>query len=84
MKTEWIKFVMLDTPDRKTNIWQVYTSDGTQTLGFIKWFGAWRKYCYFPFADTVYEQDCLRRISEFIEAETSLYRQAAGAKVVGA
>lgn len=39
-------------------------------LGVIKWHGAWRKYCFFPEADTLFEQVCLREIADFIEGKT--------------
>ena len=50
----------------KTHILEVKSKDGAP-LGLVKWFGRWRKYSFFPCADTVFEQDCLRDIAEIIE-----------------
>lgn len=64
-------------PARKTKVWLVKTREtellGTP-LGTVRWFGRWRKYCFFPFADTVYEEVCLREIAEFIVDRTKDHR----------
>ena len=44
-------------------------------LGGIKWWGGWRKYCFFPEQATIFEKDCLRDIADFCEAQTFI-RQA--------
>jgi hypothetical protein len=64
---------------RKTNIYDVLTKDNVK-LGEIRWFGRWRKYCFFPWTDTLYEETCLRDISQFIEEETKSQRESAAAK----
>lgn len=35
-------------------------------LGIVKWYGAWRQYCYFPTSQAVYSAGCLRDIANFI------------------
>lgn len=52
---------------RKTNVWEVVTDDLKHSLGFIKWYGNWRGYAFFPGYATIFEQKCLRHIAEFIE-----------------
>ena len=65
---KWIDFVLAEEGE-KTNIWDVVTSEGNKKLGIIKWFGRWRKYSFFPLSDTVYENNCLKDIAEFIEEQ---------------
>ena len=66
---------------RKTNIYEVVEKGNIRSvLGVIKWFGRWRKYVFQPFDNTVYEETCMREISQFIEEETSAQRTAAAAK----
>jgi len=67
---------------RKTNIYEVLEKGGgvSALLGTIKWFGRWRKYCFYPVENTIYEETCLRDISQFIEEETKAHR-ASGKKV---
>lgn len=51
----------------KTNIYQVMNKG--LHLGDIKWWSPWRKYAFFPEEGTLFEQDCLRDIAEFIEKQ---------------
>lgn len=59
------------SPSGKTIIWKV---GNDVLLGQIKWFAAWRRYCFYPEPETVFEQICLREIAEFIEARTKEHR----------
>lgn len=49
--------------------------DGTN-LGVIKWFGRWRKYGFFPEPGTVFEEVCMRELSDFIVELTRRHREA--------
>ncbi len=66
----------LQQPDltKKTKKWDVLALDGYH-LGEVKWFGQWRKYCFFPLGDTVYEETCLGEISQFIEDRTKEHKE---------
>ncbi len=60
---------------KKTRIWIViYSAHEYRALGEIKWFGRWRKYCFFPNPNTVYEEICMREIAYFCETATKLQR----------
>ena len=71
---KWIRFDKM-APGTKTDLWAIRALDGSGDLGAVKWFGAWRKYCFFPCDGTLYEQDCLRDIATFCETATAEYRQ---------
>jgi hypothetical protein len=72
----WIRFVLSGVrPDQKTERWDVEDKDGG-FLGEIKWFARWRRYGFFPQPGTVFEQICMREISDFVE-ERSRARKAA-------
>lgn len=58
------------TASGKTWVWLVENSRNGGLVGIIKWFGKWRKYAFFPEAETCFEEVCLREIAEFIEART--------------
>lgn len=60
---------------RITKIWRVDTSSTPEgiTIGWIKWFGRWRKYSFFPNNNTVYEETCMREIAHFCESATKLH-----------
>jgi hypothetical protein len=52
----------------KTKVFVVLNKDYQDApLGFIKWYGGYRKYAYFPEAESYYEEDCLKNIADFLE-----------------
>jgi len=65
----------------KTVIWDVDAKDGS-VLGTVKWFGRWRKYCYFPEPNCVYEQVCLRDIAQFLEDRTKEHKDTSKLKII--
>lgn len=65
IRGKWIIFNEVEIKP-KTSVWGIVTNDGIP-LGQIKWFAQWRKYSFFPNADTVFEKTCLMEIVNFIE-----------------
>jgi hypothetical protein len=72
----WVQFEKVGcSASGKTHIWNVVLKDDLSlVLGVVKWFGAWRKYVFFPAEYTLYEQDCLRALADFCELETRLQK----------
>ncbi len=68
-QSEFLNFILLEKKP-KTKVWGVDASLAGYRLGLIHWHAPWRKYCFFPHRDTIYEQTCLREIAFFIEHET--------------
>jgi hypothetical protein len=66
--------------EHKTNQYIVYSASDNFQLGTITWFSRWRKYVFAPYDGTVYEETCMRDISQFIEEETATQRANAKAK----
>jgi hypothetical protein len=58
----------------KTRMWWVVNKYDDFQLGWIGWFARWRKYGFYPKADTVYEEVCLREIASFCQSETRLHK----------
>lgn len=74
--SEYLSFVEERTPpDRKTGIWQVRSRRSGVVLGRIKWYGAWRQFCFFPESATVFNRGCLDDINEFIEGRMEARRE---------
>ncbi len=72
-----IRFISTGVRDgQKTERWNVETKEDEDLLGEIKWFGRWRQYAFFPALECVFEQICMREISDFIE-EVMRARKAA-------
>jgi hypothetical protein len=62
---DYIFFEDCAVPDvRKTRIVSVRNRRSSGELGQIRWYGAWRQYCFFPQAGTIFNVDCMRRIEE--------------------
>lgn len=67
MKTEYqyIKFVEMIATG-KTRRFTCHNIHENGSLGEVKWYGAWRQYCYFPTAQAVYSEGCLKDIADFM------------------
>jgi hypothetical protein len=59
----------------KTKRWDVHSRHGGALLGRIAWFGRWRKYAFYPWPETVFEEVCMRELSEFIVNATKSQRE---------
>ena len=71
-------------PKPKTKVWWVLPRDDTPIeeklkfqIGTVQWYGPWRKYCFMPARNTVFEQVCLREIAQFCEQQTNAHRALA-------
>ncbi len=53
----------------RTLRWKVLTLEGA-LLGHVQWFARWRGYAFFPDAETVFEETCLRDLADFCEQAT--------------
>lgn len=61
---------------RKTQIWIVFNKDSGDMLGDIKWYGAWRQYCFFPAGNTIFHKGCLEAINRKIASLMAARRTA--------
>jgi hypothetical protein len=67
-ETQYLQFVLLDRDkDRKTDVVLINNKHHNMTIGYIKWFGRWRQYCFFPYGETTWNTDCLESINEVIK-----------------
>jgi hypothetical protein len=60
-------------PGRKTHEYPIANRKQGSMLGVIKWYGAWRQFCFFPepYSDLVFTSGCLQDIRNAIEAITA-------------
>ena len=68
MRTEYqyIGFMCLGDTG-KTTRWSIHNRHTNGFLGEIKWFSAWRTYCFYPISDIIFNDGCLKDIINFIE-----------------
>lgn len=64
---KWLSFE-LSEKKAKTNVYDVVSKCSECILGEIKWYPAWRHYCFFPnnLIKTVHSDRCLINIGEFV------------------
>jgi len=67
---EYIMMEKLVSPG-KTGIWLVLNKSSQTKLGIIKWYGAWRQYCFYPEVEyqTIFSKGCLEDINSFIKMQ---------------
>jgi hypothetical protein len=68
MKTEYkyIKFICTKNTG-KTTKWDILNRATSVRLGEIKWYSAWRQYCFFTVSDTIFNESCMLDIIDFIK-----------------
>lgn len=68
LESEFIYVEKVELPKRKTPIYKLFSmSNQDIKLGEIKWFGAWRQYCFYPEGNTIFDRKCLTYINNFLE-----------------
>ena len=58
------------TESGKTCIWFVKSRGNSVPLGQVRWYGAWRKYVFYPSHDTLFDYACLQDIASFCQTNT--------------
>ena len=65
--TKWLIIEKLPRQEnKKTDIFDVYSKDQNIIIGKILWWGGWRQYIFAPNENTIYERQCLKDISDFL------------------
>jgi hypothetical protein len=66
---KWIEFIELEElhTKKKTKTYKVVNKDNGSFLGFVRWFGSFRQYSFFPSEGCVFEKTCLRDIADFMQ-----------------
>lgn len=60
----------------KTKRWWVHSTDGATRLGAVGWRTGWRRYVWYPYANTLFDAKCLREMATFLDAATEAQRAA--------
>jgi len=62
----YLTFVRCDVPGRKTPVFEVQPVTDSARLGAVKWYAPWRRYCFYPAPDTIFDAGCLDELAAFI------------------
>ena len=52
----------------KTKVWGICGLNETN-LGVIEWYAPWRRYCFFPHEDMLFDISCLTQVVSFMDVE---------------
>lgn len=71
---EWLEFIELPKTNKqaKTKVWNVKNIQTHQIIGQIKWYSAWREYCFFyhnPREELVLAPSCSEQIARFCRTQ---------------
>lgn len=73
----WVHANQLPLMDgRKTDTWEIVSTGGRDILGHVKWFGRWRRFAFWPEPETVFDEVCMRELSDFCEKVTQMRAEA--------
>lgn len=72
MRLEWCEAF---SSSRRTEVYEVRTVRDETILGYVKWHGAWRGYCFFPWQNTIFSTGCLRDLAAWCEELTEAHRR---------
>jgi hypothetical protein len=56
---------------RVTKVWKASSASGT-FLGRVKWWAHWRRYCFFPAPELLFDCNCLWDLADFVKQQTEL------------
>ena len=74
LKYEYIEFLFIQKL-QKTKVYECHNIKSGHPLGVVKWYPAWRRYCYFPTHEAVYSASCLDDISDFLKQINKLHKE---------
>ena len=66
MRNKYITIIERIISGRKTPIYTLMSNYSESEIAQIRWFPKWRKYCFYPNDDTVYDEKCLRTIQSYL------------------
>jgi hypothetical protein len=59
----------------KTRIYILYEKSSGAILGGLRWFGAWRGYCFFPNENAVFDGGCLTQLKEWLNDLNATHKE---------
>lgn len=69
MESKWLTFRDASPmySKRTTSTWALYSKQGDNYIGQVRWYGPWRQYCFFPERDTIWNGECLGDVQAFVQ-----------------
>lgn len=67
MGRKFVRFELTDTRADGTSVFNIYNNITGEHLGMIDWYDNWRKYCFLPNDNTLWEVECLKEVIDYIK-----------------
>jgi len=80
-ETKYLQFIVKEHKP-KTKVIAVVNRTHAEEIGVIRWYSAWRQYCFMPHQNTVWNKNCLNDVNDMI-TELTPVRPKPKQKVVG-
>ena len=65
----YIQFEEILPVSTKTKQWVVLSASSRQSLGEVRWYSPWRRYCFYAtMTGAIFDKECLTDIGAFIQA----------------
>lgn len=65
-ESKYLKFELIEEKP-KTKVYAVLSKNDNSQLAIIKWYANWRCYAFYPENGTIWEEDCLGAIAQFLK-----------------
>ena len=76
IESKYLTFIHIrNSPSNKTKIIHVFNKTNEIFLGVVSWFAAWRKYCFEPESEMVFDSNCLQDIKDFLDKENKQHKE---------
>ena len=64
-KYKFIHFIVVEKKP-KTDVWECRNNRSNGFLGEVRWYSAWRQYCFYAEYGCIFNDTCLNDISHFL------------------
>ena len=80
-ETKYLQFIVKEHKP-KTKVIAVVNKTHAEEIGVIRWYSAWRQYCFMPHPNTIWNKGCLNDVNEMI-IELTPVRPKPKSKTIG-
>lgn len=74
MESKYLDFIEVGKSPTGRTLKIEVRSKNMVPMGEVKWYGQWRKYCFYPLTLRVLDEHCLDDIAKFIVEKTREHR----------
>ena len=77
LRSQYMKAMELPKGTGVTKRWEIKSNSNGGLFGWIRWYGPWRQYCFFPCEGTLYNVGCMAPLIAFLSDAQKEYKENA-------